>query len=193
MVARSEESKQAILQATLDLLGVGEGEGLTVQKLTIEAIAKRAGVSKVTIYRWWGSKAAVVLDAFVGVYLPLTEVRDDLPFVEALNDHVCANVRQYSGPDGPVIAQLIAESQYDDDTLAEFHRRFWDDRRDAVIGLMHRGRDEGALRPDIDLAIAGTLIYAPIYQHLLLRDSPLDEDSARTLIGLAMEGIGAKP
>src|SRR3954463_16498519 len=99
MVARSEGSRQAILQSTLELLGVegGAGPGTTVQRLTIEAIAKRAGVSKTTIYRWWDSKAAVVLDAFVVEYLPRTAVRSDLPFREALLDHLSAVVRQYAG------------------------------------------------------------------------------------------------
>ncbi|GHJ24488.1 hypothetical protein TPA0909_61020 [Streptomyces albus] len=55
---RSERSRQAILRASMELVGeVG------YPKLTIEAIAARAGVGKQTIYRWWPSKAAVLLDA----------------------------------------------------------------------------------------------------------------------------------
>src|SRR3954471_7262811 len=56
---RSNKSHKAILQAALDLL---EQDGY--RALTIEAIAARAGVGKQTIYRWWPSKAAVVLEAF---------------------------------------------------------------------------------------------------------------------------------
>lgn len=193
MVARSEESRQAILQATLELLGVEKGsDGITVQRLTIEAIAKRAGVSKATIYRWWPSKAAVVLDAFVVEYLPRTPVRTDLPFIEALREHVTAVVRQYSGDDGRVIAQLIAESQYDDNTLSEFHRRFWDDRRGAVVQLMERGRDEGAVSPDVDLSIAATMVYAPIYQRLLIRDGELTEAFAREIVTLGLAGLSVR-
>src|SRR5687768_159377 len=51
-------SRDAILQAAFELCGeVGYA------RLTIEAVAKRAGVGKQTIYRWWGSKGALVLDA----------------------------------------------------------------------------------------------------------------------------------
>lgn len=56
---RSERSRRAIFDAALTLVGeVG------YDKLTIEGIASRAGVGKQTIYRWWPSKAAVLLDAF---------------------------------------------------------------------------------------------------------------------------------
>ena len=191
MVARSEDSRQAILQATLELLGVeGEQEqGTTVQRLTIEAIAKRAGVSKTTIYRWWDSKAAVVIDAFVVEYLPRTVVRTDLPFREALVDHLSAVVRQYAGMDGAVIAQLIAESQYSAETLDELHRRFWDDRRDAVIALVQRGMAEGAIDPTADPNLVAALIYAPVYQRLLFKDGPLDDSFARSIVAMALRGV----
>ena len=57
---RSEASKIAILNATIDLL---EESGYST--LTIEAIAAHAGVGKATIYRWWANKSFLVLDAFL--------------------------------------------------------------------------------------------------------------------------------
>jgi AcrR family transcriptional regulator len=191
MVARSVESREAILSSTLDLLGVGSNPGTstTVQSLTIEAIAKRAGVSKSTIYRWWDSKAAVVIDAFVVEYLPRTIVRTDLPFKEALIDHLSAVVRQYAGPDGSIVAQLIAESQFAPETLAELHRRFWDARRDAVVALVQRGIAEGAIASEADPALIATLLYAPVYQRLLFKDGPLDVAFAQDIVKLALSGI----
>ena len=55
---RSVQSQQAILDATLTLLAT---EGF--EAMSIEAIAARAGVGKKTIYRWWTSKEALVIDA----------------------------------------------------------------------------------------------------------------------------------
>ena len=56
---RSSESEEAILTATLQLL-----KEMPLRDITIEAIARKAGVGKATIYKWWPSKAYVALDAF---------------------------------------------------------------------------------------------------------------------------------
>src|ERR671934_1249914 len=55
---RSEEARRAILAATLELAAEHGRQGLRM-----DAIAKRAGVSKETLYRWWRSKAEVLLEA----------------------------------------------------------------------------------------------------------------------------------
>ncbi|WTW93562.1 TetR/AcrR family transcriptional regulator [Streptomycetaceae bacterium NBC_01309] len=57
---RSQASRRAILTAAFDLAGE-----IGYAKLSIEAIAARAGVGKQTIYRWWPSKGAVLFDAFL--------------------------------------------------------------------------------------------------------------------------------
>jgi AcrR family transcriptional regulator len=61
---RSEKSRVAVLQAAADLI-----VDCSFQELTIEGIAAAAGVGKQTIYRWWGSKAGVVVEAMAEGYL----------------------------------------------------------------------------------------------------------------------------
>lgn len=189
MVARSEESRQAILKSTLKLLGVGTRKGTTIQKLTIEAIAKDAGVSKSTIYRWWGNKVAVVIDAFVTEYITHTPVRDDAPLEDALREHVAAVVHQYAGLDGRLVAQLIAEAQYDPAAMQEFHNRFWGGRRSAVEALIQRGVEEGVLRSDVEPGMIANLVYAPIYLRLLLGGGALDDAFAADVVELALHGV----
>ncbi|GGZ43048.1 MULTISPECIES: TetR/AcrR family transcriptional regulator [Streptomyces] len=57
---RSDRSRRAILDAALALV-----TEVGYRRTTIEGIAARAGVGKQTIYRWWPSKAAVLMDAFL--------------------------------------------------------------------------------------------------------------------------------
>src|SRR4051812_15236990 len=185
MASRSEESRSAILQATVELL-----EDTTVQKLSIEAIAKRAGVGKTTIYRWWPSKAAVVIDAFMEHHLVKTPIPDDASVRDALRTHLRSLIRQYRGPSGRLVAQIIAESQYDPSTLADFRGRFWDGRRDAVHELLERGVKSGEIRGDVDVDLVVEMLYSPIYLRLLFGYRPLNERYADSALELAFDGVG---
>src|SRR5262249_43150670 len=62
---RRERSKQAVLDATRELLTEGD-----VRSLTVEAVAARSGVAKTTIYRRWRDKWHLALDAVMIDLLP---------------------------------------------------------------------------------------------------------------------------
>ncbi len=121
MANRSEASRLSILDATLRLLA---DENMTMKSLSIEAIAKEAGVGKTTIYRWWPSKAAVVIDAFMENHVLNTPVRTDVSVCEALASHLRSMIRQYAGVPGRLVSQILAESQYDPEIRAMFRERF---------------------------------------------------------------------
>jgi AcrR family transcriptional regulator len=189
MANRSEASRRSILDATLRLL---EDENMTVKALSIEAIAREAGVGKTTIYRWWPSKSAVVIDAFMENHLVHTPVRTDVPVREALESHLRSLIRQYAGPPGRLVAQILAESQYDPDTQATFRERFFADRYRAIVELVQRGIDNGELSPNIDPGLFSEMLYAPVYQRLLTGHRPLSRTLAKSLVNQAFElGAGA--
>ena len=83
MAVRSETSRRAVLQATMDLLGDEPPGPVSLQKLSIEGIARRAGVSKMTIYRWWPDKVALVWPRYSAItrspVLIVTSTRDWRP------------------------------------------------------------------------------------------------------------------
>ena len=141
MANSSEASRLSILDATLRLL---DNDKMTVKSLSIEAIAKEAGVGKTTIYRWWPSKAAVVIDAFMENHLLHTPVRKDVPVSEALAIHLRSLIRQYAGKPGRLVSQILAESQYDAEIRAMFRERFFDDRYETIIQLVQRGVETGS-------------------------------------------------
>jgi AcrR family transcriptional regulator len=187
MANRSEASRRSILDATLRLL---EEQHMTVKALSIEAIAREAGVGKTTIYRWWPSKAAVVVDAFMENHLAHTPVRTDVPVREALESHLRSLIRQYAGPPGRLVAQILAESQYDPDTQAAFRDRFFAGRYRAIVDLVQRGIDNGELSPNIDPGLFSEMLYAPVYQRLLTGHRPLSRTLAKSLVNQAFE-LGA--
>ena len=62
---RSETSRQAILQAAFALM-----EEVGFDRMSIEGVAARAGVGKTTIYRWWGSRGVLAVEAFLTAVAP---------------------------------------------------------------------------------------------------------------------------
>ncbi len=102
---RRESSRLAILAAALALC---REEGYA--RLSVEAIAARAGVGKQTIYRWWPSKGAVLLEALEREVAGSANVPDTGDIVADMRTVVGNLVRRHADPSfGPHVAALIAE------------------------------------------------------------------------------------
>lgn len=191
MAIRSETSRQAILQATLKLLDEREPDAVSIQQLSIERIAREAGVSKSTIYRWWPNKAAVIIDSFIEHHVISTPVHEDLPAIDALREHLITLGQVYAGFEGRLMSQLLAEAQYDSATLEEFKTKFWGPRRKVVTGIIERAQIEGSIRRDRPSDMISERIYAAVYFRLMFHEGSFDADSLTADFDLAMEGIAA--
>ncbi|MFF5262265.1 TetR/AcrR family transcriptional regulator [Actinomadura viridis] len=159
--------EEAILRATYDLvLDVG------LQATTMDAIAERAGVSKVTLYKWWPNRAAIVMAAF------LEHGRTALPYPdpvspEQLRRQLRRMAREFQGPTGRVIAELMAEGQYHPDIKAAFRDGYIGPRREEGVRIIRSAVDSGIIR-DVEPHVALDLIYAPLYYRLLVGHGPLN-------------------
>jgi len=181
---RSERAHAAIYRAALAGLDA-EGYG----RLSIESIAARAGAGKATIYRWWPSKAALILDAYVHTHARQVAVPVG-PFEAALARFLadtCRRLRTTS--DGPAMAALMAEAQRDAAFGAMFRRRWIAARRGVLGQLLQRGVREGRLRRGLDLEVVLDMLYGPIWYRLLNRHAPLDRVFARRLWAQVRRGI----
>ena len=184
---RSERSHHAIIAATQELL-LERGYA----DLTIEGIAARAGVGKQTIYRWWPSRAALVLEAYLAgeeaVRLPATgrSVRED---VRALLGWLIAVLAEPTG--GAVVAGLISDLQ-DDAALAEgFQRDVVPARREAMLSALERARARGEIRADADVELAVDALHGAVFYRLLLSGEPLDDAFVERLADQTLAGLAA--
>lgn len=173
---RNEAAHQAVLDAALRLLAESEGA-----PITIDAIARAAGVGKQTLYRWWPSKGAVLLDALEGQAeqsVPTPDsgsLRTDL---NAVIDATFAGAQRV--PTGPALRTLVREAARDPH-LAELMRTFTASRRAAVHEVLARGRDRGELPLDADLDLMVDQIYGVFWYRFLLGHAPLDSEIAERL------------
>jgi AcrR family transcriptional regulator len=173
---RSEESKAAILEAAWELL-----KTTSLRDLSIEAIARQSGVGKTTIYRWWPSKVAVVMDAFVENVLTVTSFPENLSATEAIARQMTAVVQAFSGEYGRIAAQIIAEGQADPQALASYRDRFIYPRRAAATAIIQQGIKSGEFDSKLDPDLAIDILYGAIYFRLLVGHLPLDLQFAEEL------------
>ena len=185
---RSERSHQAIISATRELL-VERG----YPDVTIEGIAARAGVGKQTIYRWWPSRAALVLEAYLSsadVVTPPAAARTVREDVRALLGWLIAVLREPTG--GHVVAGLVADIQHDTDLAEGFHRDVVPARREAMLAALERGRERGEIRMDADFELAVDALHGAVFYRLLLSGEPLDGDVAARLADHVLEGLASR-
>ena len=181
---RSERARLATLEAAADLLVEG-GLGAA----TMEAIAARAGVSKVTIYKWWPSRGAVAVDAYFHRFDETYSYVDTGDVAADLTTQVRLLVHAFRGRAGEIMAELIGRAQTDP-ALAETLRTGWlVPRREAAAAVLERAVARGQLRPDVDIPTVMDELYAPLYWRLLMRHQPLDDALADELVRNTLEGV----
>ncbi|MBH1933431.1 TetR/AcrR family transcriptional regulator [Streptomyces sp. AV19] len=189
---RSERSRRAILDAALALSGESG-----YQRLTIEAIAARAGVGKQTIYRWWPSKAAVLLDAFIALGEEAAEGETELPDTGDLEADlklvVRATVDELNSPryDAPSRA-LAAESVVNPELCAQFTQRVLEPQLQLYVRRLRAAQEAGQADPDADPRIALELIVGPLAHRWMLRTLPLTHEYADAVVELALRGIAPR-
>jgi AcrR family transcriptional regulator len=182
---RSEASQSAVLATTRRLL-----ENNLVRDITIEAIARESGVAKATIYRWWVSKLALIIDVFLSEIVIRAPFVEKESYLESITAQMRLLVRQYGGPDGEVMRQIIAECQADPNGLELFFRRFLAIRREAARVTIDKARASGEIDMDIQDNTLIDLIYGPIYYRLMLRHADLDDKFADDLVKFVVKALG---
>ena len=135
---RSERARAAVLAAATDLLVSGQ-----IDAVTMEAIAARSGVSKSTIYKWWPSRAHVILESFFNRARHTMAVDEDASLQEVLTSQVLSLIRLFRDSDaGPLMADLMAASQADPDIRAALEEQWLRPRRQVSAACCGRGSSE---------------------------------------------------
>ena len=184
---RSEASRKAALRAAIELL-----DELGYANLTIEGIAARAGIGKRTIYRWWPSKGAVVLEAFLTEITPQIEFRATGSALEDIKNQMRSTLRAYRGRAGRIVRELIAIGQADTDMLIAFRNAYIEPRRQMAKEVLKRAIATGEVRPNLDLDDFVDAMYAPFIYRLLVYRELKAESSIERYTDLLINGLLTK-
>ncbi|MEU3466183.1 TetR/AcrR family transcriptional regulator [Streptomyces sp. NPDC006733] len=186
---RSEASRRAILTASVDLVSE-----TGYAKLTIEAIAARAGVGKQTIYRWWPSKGAVLFDAFLLLSEDPVSGDPALPNtgdLEAdLKTVLRATVGELNDPryDAPMRA-LHTEIVHDPELAATYAQRLHEPMQELKRARLREAQNAGQLDPHADLDLAVELFWGPLLNRWLQRTGPVTVEYTDQLVETVLHGL----
>jgi AcrR family transcriptional regulator len=181
---RNPASAGAILDAAEAVLVEAGYSGFS-----IEAVARRARAGKPTIYRWWPSKAALLLEVYQ------RQKRVDVPDTGVLEEdlvgflmNLFSHWRETSS--GSVFRSLIAEAQ-SDEAAAVALAGYASGRRAHTGQIIERAKARGEVAADIDAAVVADLVASYAWRHLLTNQLEEPEATIRKMVGYLLQGITA--
>ena len=173
---RSEEARQAALSAVVDLL-----LELGVEAVTFDDVAARSGVAKTTLYRHFGSKQAMVVEAAGSCFVPVTtpdtgDLLEDLTTLFAQNRGSAAH-RQLT----ELYPLLIAAGDRDPE-LHTLLQRQHEERRRPTRTVLQLAQLRGEISRDLDLEVAVSMVLGPFtIRKMIERLEVTEEFSERVL------------
>jgi AcrR family transcriptional regulator len=157
---------------------------------SVEAIAARAGVSKMTIYRWWPTRSDILLESFFEHTRSTTDKVATDTAARALERQLQNTVALVvDGRLGALLRELIALGQSDQQVREALNTRWLAPRRAVATSIIEDGIAAGEFASDLDIDLAVDQLFAPIYYRLLLGHAPLDASIAAIAVTQLLTGI----
>lgn len=177
------------MRASLDLaLEVGYA------KLSIEAVAARAGVGKHTVYRRWSSRGLLFLDAVLNLSTDGLSHPNTGDVVADLRETMTKAVDLLGRPPwGPLYQALIGEAQHDPEVAAALNQRFIEPQTADTLARLKAAKDQGELAPDFDLDLAFDILSGPLYYRLLVTQKPITHDYIDRVLQAVFAGMSPRP
>jgi AcrR family transcriptional regulator len=187
---RSQEARRAVLDAARSLL-VDVG----YKQLTIQGVARAAGVGKQTIYRWWPSKAAIIAEATLHDIVPGSQLAlpDTGSIRSDLQTWVAALVERVGGTEGAAqIRALSAAVATDIDAGRTLYEHLTGPELNAIVARLEAAQREGQVRADADLRGAADALLGFV-AFIVLTGEPITVDRGLGLLDVVLTGIEAGP
>jgi AcrR family transcriptional regulator len=180
---RSARIRAAVLDATLTTLAEdGDAFG-------IPHVAARAGVHETSIYRRWGTRDALIVDAItsrIGEEIPLPDtgtLRGDLvTFLER-------SIQFLASPLGTQLVRATATTT--DIGNTDMRQAYWPGRLDRLGEIFTRAVARGEIPAAADWRLAAEMLFAPLYFRLLITHTPLETALAERIADLLVRALAA--
>jgi AcrR family transcriptional regulator len=184
---RSARVRAAAIDATLGELAES---GYTA--LSLERVARRAGVHKTTLYRRWGTREELVLEAMLERAGQRISVPDTGSLREDLLELARTAAANAATPEVAAMARaVVAESPYDS-RLAARNERFWSERLALDAAIVERAIARGEVADGVDPRRTIESVLGPIHLRLLLTGEPVDRGFLEAIVDTVIDGIAPR-
>jgi len=178
--------ERSIIESVVKLLE----DGVPLAELSIERIARTAGVGKATIYRRWSGKEELFVDVMRAVEppdpeLPGTSLRDDLlALLESLRQ------RGLATRSSAMLHNVQVQMKSHPKLWAAYHATVIEPRRRMTFDVLRRAMARGEIRDDIDVELANDLIMGPMLLRAVIRPAGgLEPELPAQIIDAVLEGL----
>jgi AcrR family transcriptional regulator len=184
MGGRSARVRAAVLEATLGLL-------IEQEAFSIPQVALRAGVHETSIYRRWGTREALIVDAIASRMIEEIPVPDTGTL---RGDLVALLERSVAFQSSPIGRQMMRASAIDPSGRElDVRRAYWPERLRKVGVIFERAIARGEIPPSADVALATELLIAPLHFRALVSHEPFDDRLAERLADFVLRGVRPSP
>lgn len=174
-----------ILNAAVDILTEGGFE-----RLSMEAVAARAGVAKATIYRRFPSKVDLIV-AMCQTFAPPVgdrpdtgSVRGDLvALVDSLGDSMCTTTTS-----GRLMPSMVSAAK-ENAEVREAMQRFSASRRRRIYDVVKAAVERGELRSDTEPDLIGDLLVGSMMYRIVIRGGKVDKKFKTSLVDGILAGF----
>jgi len=154
---------------------------------TMEAIARRSGVSKTALYRRWPSKGALVYETLV-TQVGEEDVHDTGDIVADLRAVAHANMAAYSNPIlRPVLLGLLGDLFRDERLAAALRAQSFAPRARQIEGLVRRAVERGDLATTAPVKLMPALLTGPLFYELMVRGRPPSGKEVNDLVARVLD------
>jgi AcrR family transcriptional regulator len=185
---RDPRTDEAIMTATRRLL-----TDVGYDQVSMDSIARAAGVSRPTIYRRWPSKAHVVFEAAFGTDASGAALPRSGDFETDLREFIRGAVAFWCEPVVEAATMGILAERRRDSELHIRTQQLLDDRiRGELADLVRAGADQGVVRADIDADTLFNVLVGTTFYGALVDGRDDTGQLADKLCALVMQGAKAR-
>jgi AcrR family transcriptional regulator len=184
---RSEASRTSILDSAYSFL-----RAKPVSAISTVHIARNAGVSTATVYRWWPTKEALLLDALLHTADHEVVLQKEGAPLERLKEYVLQVGRFFIGENGIVVARLLTAIQDNAILRKEFLERVCSPRDQEIRAVVREAIQSRQLPLGTEVSIFLDTIIGPLLTRLLIRHEQIDEEFVISVFDRVVAGTIAQ-